>query len=181
MKHVDIVVENLKAGAMNRMGLGYEELKKVNPKLIYVAISGFWPDWPLCPPPRLRYGSAGHGRRNEHHRRARRKACPRRRFYRRYHCRYLWCFGAVTALYKRAITGEGDMVDIGYAGLPARHPGKRHHQVFRYRRRGRPLWVLFTPPLLPSRHLKPRITMSSPPAATTACTRPSATRWAVRN
>lgn len=92
VKHVDIVVENLKAGAMNRMGLGYEELKKVNPKLIYVAISGFGQTGPSCPPPRLRYGSAGHGRRNEHHRRARRKACPRRRFYRRYHCRYLWCF-----------------------------------------------------------------------------------------
>ena len=31
-------MENLKAGAMNRMGLGYEEPKKVNPKLIYVCL-----------------------------------------------------------------------------------------------------------------------------------------------
>ena len=50
VKHVDIVVENLKAGAMNRMGLGYEELKKVNPKLIYVAISGFGQTGPYAPP-----------------------------------------------------------------------------------------------------------------------------------
>ena len=51
VKHVDIVVENLKAGAMNRMGLGYEELKKVNPKLIYVAISGFGQTGPYAPVP----------------------------------------------------------------------------------------------------------------------------------
>ena len=51
VKHVDIVVENLKAGAMNRMGLGYEELKKVNPKLIYVAISGFGQTGPYAPRP----------------------------------------------------------------------------------------------------------------------------------
>ena len=51
VKHVDIVVENLKAGAMNRMGLGYEELKKVNPKLIYVAISGFGQTGPYAPIP----------------------------------------------------------------------------------------------------------------------------------
>jgi formyl-CoA transferase len=37
----DVVVENLRPGAMDKMGLGYEELKKVNPRLIYAAISGF--------------------------------------------------------------------------------------------------------------------------------------------
>lgn len=91
VKHVDIVVENLKAGAMNRMGLGYEEPQEGQPcssMLPFPALARLAP----MPPSRLRYGSAGHGRRNEHHRRARRKACPRRRFYRRYHCRYLWCF-----------------------------------------------------------------------------------------
>jgi CoA:oxalate CoA-transferase len=37
----DVIVENLRPGAVDKMGLGYEELKKVNPRLIYGAISGF--------------------------------------------------------------------------------------------------------------------------------------------
>jgi CoA:oxalate CoA-transferase len=41
VKASDVVVENLRPGAMDKMGLGYEQLKAVNPRLIYAAISGF--------------------------------------------------------------------------------------------------------------------------------------------
>ena len=37
----DVVVENLKPGTIDRLGLGYEVLKAVNPRLIYAALSGF--------------------------------------------------------------------------------------------------------------------------------------------
>jgi crotonobetainyl-CoA:carnitine CoA-transferase CaiB-like acyl-CoA transferase len=37
----DVVVENLRPGAVEKLGLGYEHLKKINPRLIYAAISGF--------------------------------------------------------------------------------------------------------------------------------------------
>jgi crotonobetainyl-CoA:carnitine CoA-transferase CaiB-like acyl-CoA transferase len=37
----DIVLENFPPGVMDRLGVGYGDLKKVNPKLIYCAISGF--------------------------------------------------------------------------------------------------------------------------------------------
>lgn len=37
----DIVIENFKVGGAERMGLGYEELSRSNPALIYCAISGF--------------------------------------------------------------------------------------------------------------------------------------------
>ena len=37
----DVVVENFRPGVMNRLGLGYEELAKINPKIVYLAISGF--------------------------------------------------------------------------------------------------------------------------------------------
>ena len=37
----DVVIENFKPRTMERMGLGYEELKKIKPNLIYAAISGF--------------------------------------------------------------------------------------------------------------------------------------------
>lgn len=37
----DVVVENLRPGAMEKMNLGYDALKAINPRLIYAAISGF--------------------------------------------------------------------------------------------------------------------------------------------
>ncbi len=37
----DILVENFKGGTMERMGLSYDELTKINPRLIYCAISGY--------------------------------------------------------------------------------------------------------------------------------------------
>jgi formyl-CoA transferase len=37
----DVLVENFGPGALERLGLGYEELAKVNPRLIYATIKGF--------------------------------------------------------------------------------------------------------------------------------------------
>jgi CoA:oxalate CoA-transferase len=38
---VDILVENFAPGGMERLGLGYEEVSKINPRIIYASISGF--------------------------------------------------------------------------------------------------------------------------------------------
>jgi crotonobetainyl-CoA:carnitine CoA-transferase CaiB-like acyl-CoA transferase len=43
----DILVENFRPGVMEHRGLGYEELKKINPRLIYCSISGFGMTGPL--------------------------------------------------------------------------------------------------------------------------------------
>lgn len=37
----DVVTENFRPGVLERLGLGYEELRKINPGLIYASISGF--------------------------------------------------------------------------------------------------------------------------------------------
>ena len=37
----DVLVENFKLGDLDRYGLGYDDLRKLNPKLIYCSISGF--------------------------------------------------------------------------------------------------------------------------------------------
>ena len=112
VEKVDVLVENLKPGAMERMGLGYEDLKKINPNLIYVAISGFGHTGPYSPRASydmivqamggiisitgypggepVRVGSsvgdivAG----------------------------MFGAFGTVNALYQRAITGKGQKVDV---------------------------------------------------------------------
>ena len=41
VKKADVVVENYRPGTMEKFGLGYDELKKINPRLIYAACSGF--------------------------------------------------------------------------------------------------------------------------------------------
>jgi CoA:oxalate CoA-transferase len=43
----DVVVENFRPGVMERLGLGYDQLKESKPDLIYCAISGFGQGGPL--------------------------------------------------------------------------------------------------------------------------------------
>lgn len=49
----DVVVENLRPGAMRRLGLGYDELSADNPELIYASASGWGQDGPLSGLPGL--------------------------------------------------------------------------------------------------------------------------------
>ncbi len=41
VKKADIVTENFRPGTMENLGIGYETLKEINPRIIYAAISGF--------------------------------------------------------------------------------------------------------------------------------------------
>lgn len=41
VRKADILIENYRPGTMEKLGIGYEELKKINPKLVYGCISGF--------------------------------------------------------------------------------------------------------------------------------------------
>lgn len=47
----DILIENFKVGGLEKYGLGYDDLKKDNPSLIYCAISGFGQNGPLASEP----------------------------------------------------------------------------------------------------------------------------------
>lgn len=44
----DVVVENFRPGVMDQLGLGYDALSTLNPKLIYASISGFGADGPMA-------------------------------------------------------------------------------------------------------------------------------------
>ena len=41
VQKADVVVENYRPGTMEKLGLGYEDLRKVNPRIIYGCVSGF--------------------------------------------------------------------------------------------------------------------------------------------
>ena len=41
VKKADVVIENYRPGTMEKLGLGYDVLKEVNPAIIYGAVSGF--------------------------------------------------------------------------------------------------------------------------------------------
>ncbi|MFL7024021.1 CaiB/BaiF CoA transferase family protein [Enterovibrio norvegicus] len=47
VQSADVLVENFRPGVMARLGLDYDVLKAVNPKLIYCAISGYGADGPM--------------------------------------------------------------------------------------------------------------------------------------
>lgn len=49
----DVVAENFRAGTMERLGIGYEDLRKLNPGLIYASVSGFGPTGPAAQKPAL--------------------------------------------------------------------------------------------------------------------------------
>lgn len=53
LQTADILVENLRPGAMRRLGFGYDEVTQLRPELIYVSASGWGQDGPLSELPGL--------------------------------------------------------------------------------------------------------------------------------
>src|ERR1700686_2390929 len=45
-RQADIFGQNFRPGAAEKNGFGYEDLRKVNPKLVYISISGYGPQGP---------------------------------------------------------------------------------------------------------------------------------------
>src|SRR5215470_15330272 len=49
VKHADVVTENWSVGTMDRLGLGYEALRQINPGLVYASITAFGQTGPYAP------------------------------------------------------------------------------------------------------------------------------------
>lgn len=111
-KTADVVVENFRPGVMDRLGVGYETLRALNPRLIYCAISGFGQTGPDAMKPaydQIIQGLSGVMAVNGDER-----LNPLR-------CGFPVCdtvgglnaaFAIMAALYDRERTGEGQFVDI---------------------------------------------------------------------
>jgi crotonobetainyl-CoA:carnitine CoA-transferase CaiB-like acyl-CoA transferase len=46
-RHADVVVDNFRAGVMERLGIGWERLRAVNPRLVHTSITGYGSSGPL--------------------------------------------------------------------------------------------------------------------------------------
>lgn len=51
VKEADVVCENFRVGTMERLGLGYDVLKEINPGIIYASINGFGLEGPMAERP----------------------------------------------------------------------------------------------------------------------------------
>lgn len=113
VRDADVVLESFRPGVLERLGLGYEQLKEVNPALIYCAISGYGQDGPY----RLRAGHdlnyagyAGmlHYNRGPHGE----PAMPATQFGDLAGGSFMAVIGILTALVGRTQAGEGRMIDV---------------------------------------------------------------------
>ena len=46
VKHYDVLVEGFRPGVMDKLGLGYEEISRINPRIVYCSISGYGQNGP---------------------------------------------------------------------------------------------------------------------------------------
>ena len=44
LREADVLVEQFRPGVMDRLGLGYEALRQINPRLVYCSITGYGQD-----------------------------------------------------------------------------------------------------------------------------------------
>ncbi len=62
VRQADVLIENYRPDVMPRLGLGYEALREVNPRLVMLSISGFGRDGPEFAPAGLRADRPRRGR-----------------------------------------------------------------------------------------------------------------------
>lgn len=108
----DILVENFKVGNMDRLGLGYEQLRRINPRLIYCGISGYGEEGPYRDRPAYDLMIAGYAglqsMTGEPNGPPIAPGIPVSDSYGSLHA----AVGILTALYNRTVSGEGQKVSI---------------------------------------------------------------------
>ncbi len=113
VRHADVVIESFRPGVMERLGLGYEQLKELHPGIIYCAISGYGQDGPY----RQRAGHdlnyAGYAGLLHYNRAAGGEpVMPPTQLADLAGGSYMAVIGILTAVIGRAQTGEGRKVDV---------------------------------------------------------------------
>ena len=113
VKQVDVILESFRPGVLERLGLGYENLKEINPAIIYCAISGYGQDGPYKNRAGHDLNYAGYAGLLHYNRSPRGEpVMPATQLGDLAGGSYMALIGILTALVGRAQTGEGRMVDV---------------------------------------------------------------------
>ncbi len=113
VRQADVILESFRPGVLERLGLGYEQLKEISPGLVYCAISGYGQDGPY----RLRAGHdlnyAGYAGLLHYNRGSNGEpAMPATQLGDLAGGSFMAVIGILTAIIGRAQTGVGRMVDV---------------------------------------------------------------------
>jgi crotonobetainyl-CoA:carnitine CoA-transferase CaiB-like acyl-CoA transferase len=112
---VDIVLENYRPGVMKRLGLDYPDLAKINPRLIYCAISGYGQTGPGAGRPAYApviHASTGYDMAHLFYQQGRERPDNCGIFVADYASGAYALGGILAALHQRHTTGKGQMVDV---------------------------------------------------------------------
>jgi len=115
VKVVDIVLENYRPGVMKRLGLDYPELAKINPRIIYGAISGYGQTGPAAGRPAYApviHASTGYDMAHLFYQQGRERPDNCGIFVADYASGAYAMGGILAALHQRHVTGKGQMVDV---------------------------------------------------------------------
>ena len=113
IRHIDIVAENYRTGVMERWGMGYADLKKINPGIILISASGFGRTGPMKDEPAYAPvidGFSGFSYVNGYPDGEPAEAGARG--YSDSIAAYQGVFAVMAALYHRSKTGEGQFLDL---------------------------------------------------------------------
>lgn len=108
----DLVTENFRPGVLDRLGLGYDDLRQVNPSIVYVSGSGFGSDGPYARRPgqdlliQAMSGLAAYGGRRDD------PPTPCGSSVVDASTALLLAYSAMVALFHRERTGEGQKVEV---------------------------------------------------------------------
>jgi crotonobetainyl-CoA:carnitine CoA-transferase CaiB-like acyl-CoA transferase len=108
----DLVTENFRPGVMDRLGIGYDDLRQVNPSLVYVAGTGYGPDGPYADRPgqdllvQSVSGLAAYGGRRDD------PPTPAGSSIVDASTALLLAFSAMVGLFHRERTGQGQRIDV---------------------------------------------------------------------
>lgn len=141
---VDIVLENYRPGVMKRLGLDYPELAKVNPKIVYGAISGYGQSGPAAGRPAYApviHAATGYDMAHLFYQQGRERPDNCGIFVADY-ASGAYALGAIlAALHQRHVTGKGQMVDVSmFEALVGMLLGEVNRAQFDFEMPSRPMY-----------------------------------------
>ena len=141
---VDIVLENYRPGVMKRLGLDYPELARINPKLVYCAISGYGQTGPGAGRPAYApviHASTGYDMAHAAQQDGRERPDNCAIFVADYASGAYALGGILAALHQRHVTGKGQMVDVSmFETLIGMLPTEINRAQFDFEMPARPMY-----------------------------------------